>query len=685
MPKIALLIGILVYLFASTADARLLRNGGSALHINNKISFLNIRGGANDRAIGLDTNNKSLLNIRGGDYTGRDIKDDEPNNLAVKAVLIPRDTSFLKPLRFLSLLLLNMSFNSCLQTKGKPFEDSIRRILGMQTPSDENDFASKVTPLHTYVARKIRSSSSTNEMIPPSHLPSPLPLLSLLLSIMFYIGGTVLLPRWSVGVDVLFNYKQIDVQKDRQHTWDASYALQQWFEDIETGDSYYATSKSKNEPSVLIHDKETKKYIICPILFSPGYNNDGSEEVKHLQHPRRYFFELNNSRYYYDPTQSQCIVSGGPTLYDAPLSLLQDTARLGLQSNAQLEYAQERYLSYADISIPVPSLRDAFVNRLTSPLISLQLLGKLLSLVEEESIGRALANLVRLSFQHLTDANRGIATAKHLAEEVKELDKTSDDVNESSRFWALRPVESEEKGMINTEWIQVSPKELLPSDLFVITSADSKQHGSSMPIPVDALLLDGTCVTEEAALTGESVPQAKVPLEVTTDATVNNCTKLDMSGIHRNSCIFSGTKLLYSSTWDEDTDGSSLSSRFNVPSLPFTNDPALFLALRSGAYSSRGEIIQSLLKSRANTGISGRKSDAESMKLIGSLALFAIGACIFLLLDSTSDTRHPSVFKLIVQVSCWIILIALLSCHIYTDCSFIPLSCHVSFKSVLAS
>ena len=629
MHRFVSLIGILVYLIASTADARLSPN--RSLDISHKISLLNIRGG--------------------GDYTEQNSnKQHDSINLTVEAVLIPRDTSFLKPLRFLSLLLLNMSFNSCLQTKGEPLNDAVRRILGMQKPSDNDEFASKVTPLHTYVAKKIRSSSTT-EMIPPSHLPSPLSLLGLLLSIIFCIGGTILLPRWSVGVDVLFNYKQIDVQKeDRQQILDASYELQKWFDDINTGDSYYATSKSKNEPSVLIHDKETKKSMICPLLCSLGYNNDGTEDDKHLQHPRRYFFELNNSRYYYDPTQS--IVSGGPTLHKAPLSLLQDTSSLGLQSNAQLEYAQERYLPYADISIPVPSLRDAFVNRLTSPLISLQLLGKLLSLVEEESIGKALANLVRLSFQHFTDANRGIATAKHLAEEVKELDKTSDDANETSRFWALRPIETEEKGIISTEWTQVSPKELLPGDLFVIAQADSKQHGRFLPIPVDALLLDGTCITEEAALTGESVPQAKVPLEFTTDSETLDYTKLDMSGIHRNSCIFSGTKLLYSSTWDEDTDGSSLSKRFNVPPLPFTNDPApaLFLGLRSGAYSSRGEIIQSLLKSRANTSIG--TSDVESMKLIGSLAVFAVGACIYLLLESASDTRHPSVFKLIVQVSC---------------------------------
>ena len=185
-------------------------------------------------------------------------------------------------------------------------------------------------------------------------------------------------------------------------------------------------------------------------------------------------------------------------------------------------------------------------------------------MIEEESIGRALANLVRLGFQHFTVANRGIATAKHLAEEVKALDKTSDDVNETSRFWALRPTETAAKdGERGTDWTQVSPKELLPGDLFVIVPVAGKHPGSSLPIPVDALLLDGTCITEEAALTGESVPQAKVPLEFTVDSETLDHTKLDMGGVHRNTIIFSGTKLLYSSTWDEDTaNDSSLIKRF---------------------------------------------------------------------------------------------------------------------------
>ena len=74
-------------------------------------------------------------------------------------------------------------------------------------------------------------------MLPPGHLPSPLSLLGLFLSMILYIGGTVLLPRWSVGVDVLLNYSQIDVQRD-----EAGSTLQNWFEENEEIDPYFTSA-----------------------------------------------------------------------------------------------------------------------------------------------------------------------------------------------------------------------------------------------------------------------------------------------------------------------------------------------------------------------------------------------------------------------------------------------------------
>ena len=639
---------LLVVTYASPLPPR--RYGIDFSHYNTSSLLLNIRGG------GKKTSSSSYAKLQQGNHkVGRqdgDINTNIEHGIIVQSILIPRQTSFLKPLRFLSMLLLNISFNSCLQTSGKPLEDTVRRILNMPSPDTTDIFASKVTPIHIYVAKKI----NTSEILPPGHLPSPLSLLGLFLSMILYIGGTVLLPRWSVGVDVLLNYSQIDVQRD-----EAGSTLQNWFEENEEIDPYFTSASKKYTPSVLVYDKETQKSKICSLMRSPGYNDDESEENNsHLQHPKRYYFELDKTRYYYDPLQPQDVVNGGPTLHKVPLTaLLSNTYTNGLQSNAQLTYAYERYGPYSDISIPVPTLRDAFIQRITSPLVSLQLIGRLLSLIEEESLGRAFANLARLGFQHFNDARRGIASAKTLAEEVQELDKTTDDDENESRFWTIRPVKATteenelEDAEASSEWVQVSPKDLLPGDVFVVAPiANAALHGShSLSFPVDALVLDGTCVTEEAALTGETVPQPKVSLVL--DDAGDSSEQLDMSSKHRSSCVFAGTKLLYSSNWDEGTE-SSLSERFNLPTLPaetFTNDPALFLALKTGSYSSRGSIIQSLLKSRSN-GFSNRSGEVESMKLIGGLAIFAFGACIFLLLEASDDSHRSSVFKQIVQVSC---------------------------------
>ncbi|KAL7548781.1 hypothetical protein ACHAWF_012034, partial [Thalassiosira exigua] len=606
----------------------------------------------------------------------------------VHSILIPRQTSFLAPLRFLSLLLMNVSFSSCLKTSGKPLEDTVRRVLDMPAP-EVDEFASKVTPLHVYVAKKILSSSSSlsefNEMLPPGHLPSPSSLLGMFLSMLLYVGGTVLLPKWNVGFDVLLNYVQIS-SEDKQGMRHAGRVLQNWFDDNIGDDmgpiSAPSESKRVSKPAVLVYEEVRgtsgqplrQKMVVCPLHYSPGYDeqknesqHDSGEQQRH-HHLRRYYFELDKRRYYYDPAHdANAIADGGPNLQEAaPLELLSDINTGGLCSELQLNLARERYGPYSDISIPVPTLQSALYQRISSPLVSLQLIGRLLSLLEEESVGKALANLGRLGIQHFFDAERSIKSTMNLAEEVKGIDDAGDSCPlGESRFLAVRPVkgaDSNGRATTKSEWVHVSSKDLLPGDVFLITplfkaktNRNGKRSGSvshaigSTTIPVDALLLEGMCVTEEAALTGETVPQAKMPLDAN-----DTSPHLDMSGIHRTSCVFAGTELLHSSNCDEDDANTSrvLSTLPPLPSniLEAGTIPAVFLALRTGSYSSRGEIIQSLLKSKMNMGVSDRESELISIRLIGFLALFAVGACIFVLMESNSkDGQKDSVFKLIVQ------------------------------------
>lgn len=651
-----------------------------------------------------DNGRKPNLSVKGNAY-----RDPSRPKIHVKAILIPRQTSILKPLQFLSFLMINVSLNYCFQTAGKPHEDAVRKLLNMPPPETMTGFmeslSSKVTPLHVYVAKKIISSADSLSVgvLPPAHLPAPLPLLGLFLAMLFYVGGTILVPKWIVEVKVFLDYMRFSVRGNDDVTIKGlSDDLEYWFSntDADDNDLYYESSlKSKLGPAVLVHEhdfdegndkRNSAKYrsegpVICKLHRSPAWNDDTAFKelnpihTKTLEHPLKYYFEFNGRRYYYDPanknTEKTVLVDGGPTLHETvPIAILLSKAfTRGLCSRSQLAHAKQRYAEYNHISIPIPSIKSAFIQRITSPLVSLQLLGRLLSLVEEESLGRSFANLFRLGCQHWFDAKRSISNAITLAEEVRANEDLSD-IEKGNRFWAVRPVKAEEltpsrdskslksrkrKTMKeNVQWVQLSGNELLPGDVFFVETK-KKVRNRQVTIPVDALLLEGSCVTEEAALTGESVPQAKVSIELSADeGTTNNFhhATLDMTGNHRSSCIFAGTKMLFSSNEIDSAMLMDSSLRATLPPLPSfisstVGAPPIFLALRTGSYSSRGEILQSLLKTRLNLGaISNRGAEWDSIRLIAVLSVFAFGACAYLLIDSISNARDDSIFKRIVQV-----------------------------------
>jgi cation-transporting ATPase 13A1 len=61
-------------------------------------------------------------------------------------------------------------------------------------------------------------------------------------------------------------------------------------------------------------------------------------------------------------------------------------------------------------------------------------------------------------------------------------------------------------------------------------------------IPADILLVNGTCIVNEAMLSGESTPLLKESIQL-----LDGSEKLDMDGAHKNAVLFSGTKVLQAS------------------------------------------------------------------------------------------------------------------------------------------
>lgn len=58
----------------------------------------------------------------------------------------------------------------------------------------------------------------------------------------------------------------------------------------------------------------------------------------------------------------------------------------------------------------------------------------------------------------------------------------------------------------SNKWLQISSYELVPGDIVSL----GKSSTSEFICPCDMLLLSGTCVVNEAMLTGESTPHLKV-------------------------------------------------------------------------------------------------------------------------------------------------------------------------------
>lgn len=74
--------------------------------------------------------------------------------------------------------------------------------------------------------------------------------------------------------------------------------------------------------------------------------------------------------------------------------------------------------------------------------------------------------------------------------------------------------------------------------LVVLTFVKVRQQ-TETTVPADILLVAGTCIVNEAMLSGESTPLLKESIEL-----LDASEKLDVDASHKNAVLFSGTKVL---------------------------------------------------------------------------------------------------------------------------------------------
>ena len=587
----------------------------------------------------------------------KDGSEQTPVPVVVEAILLPRLLPVRGLIRLGCLGLISLSLFQCVATAGIPHIQTIWGLLHGTNIPMPIDYMPSMADLQ--LSQLI--ASSTNELVPAIYLPSVGPLLRLFASILLFLVTTILIPQWSTSARVLLDYRKIPSTSSATTT-NTKRLLSRLL--------VHGTAP-KTSVAVLVkildrhlqqeiaagQEKRQKSAVICPLQWVMDTENPSSTTTDHKQlssltrmdshfsHPTSHFFELNQCRFYFDVASHRgTCIDGGPLLHSASIRDLFELFKTGISSTHH-QVAQERYSPYNRPTLVTPTIAEAFAARLSSPLIVIQLVGRVLSCLEDGF--QALLSLVFAAVEHLLNARQAIIGARQMANEVK------DNVQDTSSL-EVHVLEMNKSG--DRTWVSKTAGDLIPGDVFVM-----KQIGNEcFTMPVDALLLSGQTLVNEAVLTGESVPQSKIPIDFVERMLQkeqgshhgdDECLDMDSD---RNSILFAGTALIHCSNTGNQTHVQSVS----IPALCVDKGSAgvICMALRTGTYSSKGQLLRTL-KSGSHVGaISNPQSEKDSIRLIFSLSLFAVLSSMSLFLPRGGMASSPTAtavppFRRIIQCS----------------------------------
>ncbi|KAF7303745.1 Cation-transporting ATPase [Mycena indigotica] len=155
----------------------------------------------------------------------------------------------------------------------------------------------------------------------------------------------------------------------------------------------------------------------------------------------------------------------------------------------------------------------------------------------------------------------------------------------------------------DNKWQEIQTDKLLPGD--VISLAPQQNE---LIVPADVLLVHGTCIVNEAMLSGESTPLLKESIQL-----LDSKEQLDVDGSHKNGVLFSGTKVLQASA----TSQTGLAAPIKTP-----DGGCLGVVLRTGFGTAQGQLVRTMIFSTERVSA----NNLESFLFIGFLLVFAIAA-----------------------------------------------------------
>lgn len=320
------------------------------------------------------------------------------------------------------------------------------------------------------------------------------------------------------------------------------------------------------------------------------------------------------------------------------------------------ESAAERLKVYGEngFSIPLPTLRERFMNHILAPMYVLRTVFQFLFILEEPFQ----APVMRVIITLLTDSIDIIRISHHAKNQLKSMDGTSVKSEITNQIKGCTVIRD---GKLKIVLIA----DIVPGDIVYLSDG---------PVPADCLVLEGSCVVNEAILTGETVPQPKTAMDMSvlsiiddsnsdTDYKTGDGAAEGSSGHlciqkHHSHVLFRGSEIIQTTAF--------IKSECSLSKTHFRG-----LVLRTGFSSTQGSLYRNMkaMDSRAGgagDGLLSSRQQVDFLRLLLLLGVSAVGASLAVYWNGQS--RGWSHHRLLVQAAR--IFVSMASPDIQKDITF---------------
>jgi len=334
------------------------------------------------------------------------------------------------------------------------------------------------------------------------------------------------------------------------------------------------------------------------VKVTPNAHKGDKQIVPLIKTDTQIYFLYQQRKYIYNQNENKFVKID--LHLNETFGFYKKTAKNQLRNDSWVKEMLDKYGSN-HFELPLPTFKELYIEQALAPFFVFQVFCVCLWLLDEYWYYAIFILIMLLTFEATVVSSR-----------LKNLVSLRSMVHKEHNMQVHR----------NGKWTTISNRQLVPGDICYIPPRFEET------LPADFLLLSGSCITNEAMLTGESTPQLK---ECCSSREDHAKFSFNSDSAH---ILFGGTKIVQTGS-DEGNETWKVNEKGCV-----------CYVLRNGFNTSQGKLIRTILFSTQRV----TANNFESFVFICFLLCFGIVASSYVLINGLADPTR-SRYKLLLECS----------------------------------